>query len=96
MQVNFLNQRITMQTHRNPGFITLWVSGIPVWEHSAGSGPSIGISHQLCSCGFHQLILLGAEISNTMDFYPKIFSAQQPVWFGCGFGDWQRSPYPWY
>lgn len=72
-----------MQTHRNAGFITWWVRGIPVWEHGAGSGPSGRISHQLCSCGFHQLILLGAEMSNTMDFCPKAFSAQGYIWFRC-------------
>lgn len=51
-----------MQINRKMGFITPVIRGVPVWEHSAASGPLGRISHQFCSCGFHQLIMLAVEM----------------------------------
>lgn len=73
----------------NKGFITPVIREVPVWEHSAASGPLGRISHQLCSCGFHQLIMLGAEMMTTVSCL-KDFSEQGIVglivstslWFG--------------
>lgn len=68
-----------MQINRKLGFITPVIRGIPVWEHSEASDPLGRISHQLFSCGFHQLIMQGAEMMTMV----SCFSEQGYSWFGC-------------
>lgn len=60
-----------MQINRKLGFITSVIRGIPVWEHSAASDPLGRISHQLFSCGFHQLIMQGAEMMTMVSCFSE-------------------------
>lgn len=42
-----------------------------------------GFHNSSASMDFYQLILLDAEMTNTMDSHPRVFAAQGYVWFGC-------------